>query len=192
VEQCVNCRGGRNHIFWLRLRSCSKIFKCGFKIFLIWESDSCSDSSYRRCNRNSAMFHLRSDMDKDYADCCYCRNDKWLRIRIRFFTNFWLRLRVQKENAEFTGTPHPWPPLVNCRTKEAVSHYGKSMTSLFAVSFNSENGTKVAKLAKHFDIPATTLTIVSKNTDKKNSPFFVSEYTRNHVQHAAILIKERL
>ena len=29
-------------------------------------------------------------------------NDKWLRIRVRFFTNFWpwLRFRVRKKNAE--------------------------------------------------------------------------------------------
>jgi len=28
----------------------------GPKIFQIWESESCSDSGYHGCNRNSAMF----------------------------------------------------------------------------------------------------------------------------------------
>jgi len=34
------------------------------------------------------------------------------------------------------------------------------------VSLNSENGTKVAKPARNFVIPITTLTTVSKNKDK--------------------------
>jgi len=33
-------------------------------------------------------------------------------------------------------------------------------------SFNTENGTKVAKLAGDFDIPTTTLTTILKNKDK--------------------------
>jgi len=36
------------------------------------------------------------------------------------------------------------------------------------VSFNSENGTKVAKIARDFNIPTTTLTTVLKNKDKNN------------------------
>jgi len=41
------------------------------------------------------------------------------------------------------------------------------------VSLNSENGTKVTKLAKDFDIPTTTLTTVSKNEDKIISHIFL-------------------
>jgi len=53
------------------------------------------------------------------------------------------------------------------RTKEAV------------VPFNRENGAKVAKLARDFGIPTTTVTTVSKN--KENiSHFFLSECTRKH------------
>jgi len=48
------------------------------------------------------------------------------------------------------------------------------------VSLNSENRTKVPKLAKYFDIPTTTLTTDSKNKDKIISHFFLSEHTRKH------------
>jgi len=48
------------------------------------------------------------------------------------------------------------------------------------VSFHSENGTKVAKLAKDFDIPTTTLTAAWTNKDKIISHFFLSEYARKH------------
>ena len=44
--------GGQNQFFRLRLHSCSTIFECGPESFQIWESDSCSDSSYHRSNRN--------------------------------------------------------------------------------------------------------------------------------------------
>jgi len=33
------------------------------------------------------------------------------------------------------------------------------------VSFNSKNGTKLAKLARDFDIPTTTFTTILKNKD---------------------------
>ena len=36
----------------------------------------------------------------DHADSCYCRIEKWLQIRVRFFPNFWLRIRVRKKNGE--------------------------------------------------------------------------------------------
>jgi len=26
--------------------------------------------------------------------------EKWLRVRVRFFTNFWLRIRIWKKNEE--------------------------------------------------------------------------------------------
>jgi len=44
------------------------------------------------------------------------------------------------------------------------------------VSFNSENGMKVAKLPRDFDISRTTLTIPLKNKDKIISLFSLSEY----------------
>jgi len=40
---------------------------------------------------------------------------------------------------------------IHCRTKESVSHYGRSLDII--VLLNSKNGTKLAKLAKDFDIP---------------------------------------
>jgi len=53
-----------------------------------------------------------------------------------------------------------------------------------------ENDTKVAKREKNFNIPTTTLTTVSKNKDKMIYFFLLSEYTRNTIQQATILIKE--
>jgi len=44
----------------------------------------------------------------------------------------------------------------------------------------SGNGTKVAKHAKDFDAPTTTLNTISKNKDKNLLTLFLSEYTRNH------------
>jgi len=56
--------GGRSHFFRLRLRSCSEILNPGQDqgpaIFQIWESDSCSDSSYNhQSNVNLSMFLLK-------------------------------------------------------------------------------------------------------------------------------------
>jgi len=56
----VSTRGGQSHFFRLRLRSCLKIPDPGPTIFQIWESYSCSDSSYiHRSNRNLPMFLLK-------------------------------------------------------------------------------------------------------------------------------------
>jgi len=63
---------------------------------------------------------------------------------------------------------------INCQPKEAVYHYGKSITSLF--SSTAKSGTKVAKLPKDFDIPTTTLTTVSKNKCKIITYFFLSKH----------------
>jgi len=40
--------------------------------------------------------------------------EKWLRIRVCFFTNFLLRIRKKTWNPAGvdSGTPYPWPPLV--------------------------------------------------------------------------------
>ena len=63
----VCSRGGRSHFFRVRLRSCSKIFESGSGNFLIWESDSCSDSGCNhRFNRNLSMFYLRNDLKFQY------------------------------------------------------------------------------------------------------------------------------
>ena len=44
-------------------------------LYLNWESDSCPDSRYYRCNGNSAMFLLKKLHLEDHAHSCYCR--KW-------------------------------------------------------------------------------------------------------------------
>ena len=66
-------------------------------ILQIWESDSCSDSGYNhRSNRNLPMF-----LPKTWPHTpATAEMEKWLRVR--FFTNFWLRvrIRVRKKNAE--------------------------------------------------------------------------------------------
>jgi len=53
-------RGGRSHIY--SDSDCTpvpKILNPDPKYFQIWESDSCSNSGNRRCNRNSTMFALK-------------------------------------------------------------------------------------------------------------------------------------
>jgi len=74
----------------------------GPKIFQIWESDSYSDSGYHRRIRNSAMYLFSNEMTliKTAQTPASAENDNWFRIRVRFFTNFWLRIRVRKKNAE--------------------------------------------------------------------------------------------
>jgi len=67
----VDDRGGRSHFFWLRLRSCTKIFESVSGNFQIWESDSCSDSGYHRSNWE---FTYVFTLGNDHADSCYCRN----------------------------------------------------------------------------------------------------------------------
>jgi len=54
------------------------------------------------------------------------------------------------------------------------------------VSFNSENGKKIVKLAIGFDIPTTTLTKIKK----KDKTVFDYEAGRSSETFAAILIKE--
>ena len=67
-ECCVGTRGGRSHFFRLRLQSCSKILKSVSGNFLIWESDSCSDSGYNhRSKRNLPRFYLRNDHTDSYS-----------------------------------------------------------------------------------------------------------------------------
>jgi len=54
------------------------------------------------------------------------------------------------------------------------------------VSFNSKNGTKLAKLARDFDIPTTTFTTILKNKDN-----IISDYQDVVAKHfAQIVIKE--
>jgi len=59
------------------------------------------------------------------------------------------------------------------------------------VSFNSEIVFKVAKFARDFDIPRTTLTITLKSRNKIISDFFLSEYTAKHDTVSGNLIKEQ-
>jgi len=100
-----------------------KYFNPGQTIFQIWESDSCLESSYNhRSNRNLPTFLLKQWPHR------YCRNstataeiEKWLRIRVRFFPNFWLRVlsgsdtKTQNPAGVDSCTPDPVPPLQNSR-----------------------------------------------------------------------------
>ena len=103
---CIDTRGGRAHFFRLWLRSSSKFLNpvpdSGPSIIWIWESDSCSDSGYNhRSNRNLPQIPATPEIEK------------WLRIQVRFFTNFWLRFRIRKKNAE------------SCRPTSCVYQYKK-------------------------------------------------------------------
>jgi len=85
-------------------------FDPGPPIFQILESDSYSDFNYNhRSNRNLPMFLLKKWPHR----LLHCRNWKVTPIRIRFFTNFWLRVR--KKNAE------------SCRSR--LWHSGSGSTS---------------------------------------------------------------
>ena len=54
-------------------------------ILQIWESDSCSDAGYNHWSSwNLLMFLLKND----HTDSCYCRMEKWLRIRSLFLQIF--------------------------------------------------------------------------------------------------------
>jgi len=66
----------------------------------------------------------------------------------------------------------------HCRTKRSSIPLRKNCDII--VSFNNENGTKVEKLARDFDIPRTTLTTTLKNKEKAIFQFFLSEYARKH------------
>ena len=39
-------------------------------------------------------------LTNDHTDSVTAEIEKWFRIRVRFFPNFWLRIRVRKKNAE--------------------------------------------------------------------------------------------
>jgi len=51
-------------------------------------------------------------------------NKKWLRIRVRLFTNFRLRIQVRKKRKfkpESTpATPDPWPPMTGTKFKSLI------------------------------------------------------------------------
>ena len=72
------------------------------------------------------MLYVGNDVCKDYADSCYCRNEKWLRIRFRFFTNVWLRLqnlvreKTQNPARVDSGKPDPWPHLVRTFSQNPI------------------------------------------------------------------------
>ena len=69
-------------------------------------------------------FYLKSDR----TDCCYSLNRKVTPVRVRFFTNIWLRawIRVRKKKARKThkpaeSTPDPVPSLVCSCRRDLVS-----------------------------------------------------------------------
>ena len=69
---------------------------------------------------NYQWFYLRNP----HTDSCYCWH--WLRIRVRHFKNFWLRVRIrirkktQNPAAVDSGTRDPWPPLLWIRAVEYI------------------------------------------------------------------------
>jgi len=111
----------------------------GPKFFQICESNSCSDSGYYRRNRNLTMFMRTWEMAciKTTQNAATAENKKWLRIQVRFFTNFWLRFQFQfrKKNAESCRS-RVWPG--------AYSQVGKGVIA----PFNSERWTKLSRLIK--------------------------------------------
>ena len=97
-----------------RLRSCSKVFKSGsgygnFSNLKIWLLLRLWLPSIHP--KFTIVFTYEMTMQTPVI----VENEKWLRIRAQCFTNFWLRLRIRKKNAEScrvdAGTPDPWPPL---------------------------------------------------------------------------------
>jgi len=92
-----------------------KFLNPGPAILQIWESDSCSDSGYNhRSKRNLPMFLPEKWPQQTPATA---EMGKWLRLRIRFFTNFWLRCgsgserKTQNPAGVDSGNPDPVPPL---------------------------------------------------------------------------------
>jgi len=116
-------RSGRSHIFRLRLRSCSEIFKPDPgptpKNVQIWESDSCSDSGYHRCNRHSAMFILRI--------CHIWKPSRFLLLKMKsdsesgsgfsqifdFGSGAGTERKTQDPAGVDSGTPDPWLQIFN-------------------------------------------------------------------------------
>ena len=96
----VYIRGGRCHVFRLRLPSCSKIFESG--------SGNSSNLRIRLSVQTSvAIIHLTGIypcffLTNDHTNSCSCRNGKVTPVRFQFFTIFWLRfpIRFRKKNAE--------------------------------------------------------------------------------------------
>ena len=71
----------------------------GPKSFKIWETDTCSDSGYHRCNRNSAMLLLEIICMKTTQTPATAKNDKRLSVcGSHFSENFegWFTLGLKK------------------------------------------------------------------------------------------------
>ena len=82
-----------------RLRSCSKVFKSGsgygnFSNLKIWLLLRLWLPSIHP--KFTIVFTYEMTMQTPVI----VENEKWLRIRAQCFTNFWLRLRIRKKNAE--------------------------------------------------------------------------------------------
>jgi len=90
-----------SHFFRLRLRSCSKIFKSG--------SGNFSNLRIRllfrlRLQSIQPKFTLVFVEEMTTPPPATAEIDKWLWVR--FFTKFWLRIRVRKKNAESCRSRH--------------------------------------------------------------------------------------
>jgi len=83
-----------------------KFFNPGPAILQIWESNSCSDSGYNHPSNH--YLPITTAQTPATAEL-----EKWLRIRVRFFTNFWLWVRTRSERKTQnaggvdSGTPGP-------------------------------------------------------------------------------------
>ena len=89
-----------------------KFLNPGPAIFQIWESDSCSDSGYNhQSNLNLPMFKMTTQTPAS------AEIEKWLRIRVRLFPNFLLRVwirfegKTQNPTGVNSGCPDPVPSL---------------------------------------------------------------------------------
>jgi len=108
-ESPLHCRSetevaGGSHFFQTRQHSCSKFFESGSqsgsRIFQIWESGSCSGSSYHRSNRNSPIFLL------------YCGTCDSGSVFHKFLTQARVPGTKEKRRILSGSTPDPSPPLV--------------------------------------------------------------------------------
>jgi len=111
----------RSHFLRLRLHSFSKIFESGssnfsnLRIRLLF-------SLLLPTSIQPKFTHIFT-LEMTTQTPATAEIEKWLRIRVRFFTNFWLRIRTRKKNAE------------SCRSRfrhsGSMSTFGKGLGKCF-------------------------------------------------------------
>ena len=95
IDHCLPGRGGRSHFF--RLRSCSKIFETGsgseifsnLRIRLLFRR-RLQSMQPKSTNLFTWEITTQTPATTEIENC----------LRVRFFTNFWLRIWIRKKNAE--------------------------------------------------------------------------------------------